>query len=128
MRDDCEVVAYVRSRRVAVEARRVRVPVGVSLGVRAHTAVENRTFVRYARTLDSLQSRALSEAHRVAEGYGHAVRVVDLGRVHPLLRGLRSLFLRSKAFPVVVWRGPCFRALRGNADGSSRGASSGVRT
>lgn len=114
MRERCEVVAYVRSRRAAVESYRVLVPVPVPIGTSVAVVSHARRVVRYARVLDPAQADVVAETRRLAADLGESIRVVDLGRAHPVVRALRSLFLGAGAFPVVVWRGPCFRAPSGH--------------
>lgn len=104
----CEIVAYVRSRRVVASAREVRGLLPCATGFAPPSAVPvRRLAVTYVRRLDDGQGRALAEAEQLAAQMRSEIRVVDLGRRNVLVRGLRLWLLGGRRLPVVVMKGSC---------------------
>ncbi len=106
MRDRCEIVAYVRSRKVVVWAEEVRAVRWLSNGAFAPVQVPVRaTELRFGRRLGGEQSRVVAEARRLAAETGNPFRVVDLGRTNAVARRVRLWLLGGRVLPVVVMRG-----------------------
>ncbi len=126
MRDRCELLVIVRSRKVVAAAREDRFLVPVAAGASPTIYLPMRSVhVIWAQRLDDDQRCALAEARRLGVELGMPVRVVDLGRTNALTRFLRLALLRSRSLPVLVFQGPClWEALR---DRAVLGAERGIR-
>ncbi len=108
MSEECEVVAYVSSRVVAEDVAQWRVPMVVRAGIYATlTSTETRQAVRYTRRLEQDQSKIVEHAREQANEAGYKFRVVDLGRIHPLMRVIQRWRLGVEELPVVLWKGTC---------------------
>ncbi len=108
MRERCEILVVVRSRRVVVAAHERQVALPLSAGPAGTVYVPVRGFaLRYRRRLDPVHAAALAEARRLATESGESLRVIDLGRGNPLVRFLRARFLRAHRLPVVILKGAC---------------------
>lgn len=119
MPSPCEIRVYVRSRWAISEANSVRtvVPLAATLASTVFVPV-TRTEVRYRRRFDSDQAEAVSRARRIAADTGHAIRVIDLGRMNLLTRALRLAWLGRGRLPAVVINGPCiWHDLAGETEG-----------
>lgn len=110
MHETCRVVAYIQSKRFVGDVRSVVVHVPYAVGSLMTMVPETRRVVSCHRTLSEAQGVALAEVRSMALASGHAMRVVDFGAMNRLLAWFRRRILRAYAFPVVVWRGPCFPA------------------
>ncbi len=108
MPDACEVVVYVRSRRVATGAVEIRglIPLVGTLSTPAYAPVRT-VRLSYAVRLDEAQRRILAEGRRLAADTGRSFRIVDLGRGNPIRRALRLWRLGRPRLPVVILEGPC---------------------
>ncbi len=108
MRERCEVIAYVRSRKVVVWAREIRGvrPLSTALSPPVQLPVR-ATELRFGRRLGSEQSSVVAEARRLAAATGNPLRIVDLGRTNVVLRSIRLWLLGGRVLPVVVMRGSC---------------------
>ncbi len=108
MPEDCEIVAFVRSERVVVEARvsRVLVPQVATLAGPSYSTVRTAA-VRYGWRLAKGHGEALTEARRLAAETDQPLRIVDLGRCNPIARALRLRLLGGPALPAVVMKGSC---------------------
>lgn len=108
MPEPCEVVVYVRSRRMVIEAREYRVALPVSTGTGILVRVPARGVVlRFAWKLEAVHGEALAEARRLAAERHVPLRVVDLGCCTPIARFVRSRLLGPRPLPVILVKGAC---------------------
>ena len=105
---ECEIVVYVRTRRVVVAAQEIRGILPCATGFSPPLEVPvRRVSLTFGRRLDRGHGQALVEAFRLAAQTAISIRVVDLGRRNVLVRAVRLWLLGSRALPVVIVRGSC---------------------
>ena len=108
MHEECEVVAYVKSRRQVVAVQEFRVPIAIPASpARAAFVYETRRVPRFERSLDLEQTRVVEHVRSQAREAGYRFRVVDLGRVNPIVRRIWRWRLGVEELPVVIWKGTC---------------------